>query len=91
MAATHVFTCQCGVQKKTSNHWILATRTPHGLRFQPWDWDLALSDDVIVLCGERCAAALLSRALGEWKQTADDVQHHAVPVSNHAASYAAAL
>jgi hypothetical protein len=23
---------------------------------------------VIVLCGEGCAAALLSRSLGEWKQ-----------------------
>ena len=68
MAATHQFTCVCGVQKKTSNHWILATYTPGNLRFTPWDTNLALRDDVIVLCGEGCAAALLSRSLGEWKQ-----------------------
>lgn len=40
------------------------------IRFAPWDWNLALSDNVIVLCGERCAAGLLSRSLGEWKQDA---------------------
>lgn len=69
MAATHVFTCTCGIQKKTTNHWILAIIEPGCVRFLPWDTALALRDDVIVLCGERCAAALLSRSLGEWKQT----------------------
>jgi hypothetical protein len=68
MAATPLFTCVCGVQKKTSNHWILVTYKPGNLRFAPWDTGLALQDDVIVLCGEGCAAALLSRSLGEWKQ-----------------------
>jgi hypothetical protein len=58
------------VQKKTSNHWILATYTPGNLRFVPWDTNLALRDDVIVLYGEGCASALLSRSLGEWKQPA---------------------
>ena len=67
MAATHLFTCVCGVQKKTSNHWILATVTPGSVRFVPWDTSLAMRDDVIVLCGEGCAAALLSRSLGDWK------------------------
>jgi hypothetical protein len=37
----------------------------------PWDWKLAQSDDIIVLCGENCATSLLSRSLGEWKQTAE--------------------
>ncbi len=69
MASTATFTCLCGIQKKTSNHWILATHTSSGIRFAPWDWNLALSDNVVVLCGEGCAAALLSRALGNWKQT----------------------
>ena len=68
MAATSLFTCVCGVQKKTSNHWILATYTPGDLRFAPWDDKRALRDNVIVLCGEGCAAALLSRLLGEWKE-----------------------
>lgn len=68
MASSAIFTCVCGTQNKISNHWILATRTPHGLKFSPWDWNLALSDNVIVLCGEGCAAALLSRSLGDWKQ-----------------------
>ncbi len=74
MAATHLFTCFCGVQKKTSNHWILATRTSSSVRFVPWDQNLALSDDVIVLCGEGCATALLSRSLGEWKQVDLDAE-----------------
>ena len=67
MASTATFTCLCGVQKKASNHWILATQHGATIRFSAWDWDLALSDNVVILCGERCAAALLSRSLGEWK------------------------
>lgn len=77
MAATHLFTCTCGVQKKTTNHWILAVVTPASIRFVPWDSNLALHDDVIVLCGERCAAALLSRSLGDWKAS----EYTATPVS----------
>ena len=69
MAATATFTCVCGIQKSASNHWILAMRTPTGVKFIPWDWNLALNDDVIILCGEGCAAALLSRAMGEWKES----------------------
>lgn len=68
MAATPTFTCVCGVQKKTSNHWILAICTSHDVRFLPWDWNLALDDSVIVLCGEGCAASLLSRSMGDWKR-----------------------
>jgi hypothetical protein len=67
MAATPTFTCLCGTQRKSSNHWILALRTPGSIKFIPWDWNLALSDNVIILCGEGCAAALLSRSLGDWK------------------------
>ncbi|MBS1800355.1 MAG: hypothetical protein JSS95_11050 [Acidobacteria bacterium] len=67
MAAITTFTCVCGVEKRTSNHWILARVTSDSVTFLPWDWNLALTDDIIVLCGEGCAAALLSRSLGEWK------------------------
>jgi hypothetical protein len=67
MAATTLYTCLCGIQKKTSNHWVLAKATSHGITFMPWDTDLARSGDIIVLCGEGCATALLSRSLGEWK------------------------
>jgi len=66
MAATPEFTCICGVQKKVSNHWVLARLTPSGIEFMQWDRDVALRDDVIVLCGEGCATAALSRCLGEW-------------------------
>ncbi len=66
MAATPEFICICGVQKKVSNHWVLARFTQRGIEFMPWDRNLALSDDVIVLCGEGCASAALSRCLGEW-------------------------
>jgi hypothetical protein len=67
MAFIETFTCVCGVQKKNSNHWVLARFTPPGIDFMPWDSNLARSSDVITLCGEGCAAALLSRSLGEWK------------------------
>jgi hypothetical protein len=39
----------------------------------PWDWDLALNSDIIVLCGEGCASALFSRCLGEWKRPVQSV------------------
>jgi len=67
VAVTPLFTCICGIQKKTSNHWVLAKMTPTDIRFMPWNAKLAVSDDIIVLCGEGCAAALLSRSLGKWK------------------------
>ncbi len=73
MAAITLFTCVCGVQKKTSNHWVLAKRTQRGITFMPWDWDLAVSNDIIVLCGEGCATSLLSRSLGDWKKPAQPV------------------
>ncbi len=69
MAVISTFTCVCGIQKKTSNHWVLAKATPFGVGFMPWDENIARSKEVIVLCGEGCAAALLSRSLGEWKQS----------------------
>jgi len=93
MAATPLFTCTCGVQKKTTNHWILAITSAHDVRFMPWDANLALEDNVIVLCGERCAAALLSRCLGEWKAseyTAAPVTTAVATVKAPAASSAAA-
>jgi hypothetical protein len=68
MAATSLFTCLCGIQKKTSNHWVLAKIASRKITFMPWDSQLAHRDDIIVLCGEGCAAALLSRSLGDWKQ-----------------------
>jgi hypothetical protein len=71
MAGTTLFTCLCGVQKKTSNHWVLAKVTQQGISFMPWDDDLARSWDVIVLCGEGCATSLLSRSLGEWRQSVE--------------------
>jgi hypothetical protein len=69
MAATSLFTCTCGVQKQTSNHWVLARIRPEGISFMPWDTELAFDKDIIVLCGEGCAAALLSRYMGEWKRS----------------------
>ncbi|HEX4308903.1 MAG TPA: hypothetical protein VHZ25_02685 [Acidobacteriaceae bacterium] len=86
MAATPLFTCTCGVQKKTSNHWILAITSAHDVKFMPWDANLALEDNVIVLCGERCAAALLSRCLGDWKAS----EYTSTPVSASIASAKAA-
>ena len=70
MAVISIFTCVCGIQKKTSNHCVLAKATPFGLGFMPWDENIARNHDVAVLCGEGCATALLSRSLGEWKHSA---------------------
>jgi len=50
--------------------------TPGSLKFAPWDTRLAMEDDVIVLCGEGCATALLSRSLGDWKQSSVAPQAH---------------
>jgi hypothetical protein len=74
MAATTLFTCLCGRQKQTSNHWVLAKVTASGsITFMPWDWNMAMNSDIIVLCGEGCASALLSRSLGEWKRPVQKV------------------
>jgi hypothetical protein len=70
MAATSLFTCTCGIQKKTTNHWVLAKVTTSNITFMPWDTNLAFEKDIIVLCGEGCASALLSRYMGEWKRSA---------------------
>jgi hypothetical protein len=81
MAASTIFTCICGVEKKTTNHWILARVSSSSIQFLPWDRSLALSDDIIVLCGEGCASSLLSRSLGEWKQLPPEMRNitqHAV-------------
>ena len=74
MAAISEFTCVCGVQKRTSNHWVLAKETPLGIGFMPWDSNMACSKDIIVLCGEGCAAALLSRSLGKWKPPTPNIR-----------------
>ena len=76
MAATHLFTCTCGVQKKTTNHWILALVEPGSIHFIPWDSALALRNDITVLCGERCAAKLLSQSLGDWKHADTLIAQH---------------
>ncbi|MCL2659664.1 MAG: hypothetical protein FWD64_03990 [Acidobacteriaceae bacterium] len=68
MAVIPLYSCLCGTHKKVSNHWVLARITESDIRFFPWDTELAQKDDIIVLCGEACASALLSRVLGEWKQ-----------------------
>jgi hypothetical protein len=73
MAATTLFTCLCGRQKQVSNHWVLARITSNGITFMPWDRDLALNSDIIVLCGEGCASALFSRSLGDWKRPVQSV------------------
>ena len=70
MAMTTLFTCVCGVQKKTSNHWVLAKVSDNGITFMPWDAELARRNDIVVLCGEGCAASMLSRSLGDWKKPA---------------------
>ena len=70
MAAVTLFTCVCGVQKKTSNHWVLAKVSDSGITFMPWDAELARRGDIVVLCGEGCAASMLSRSLGDWKKPA---------------------
>ena len=62
----HVYQCdECGVQKKESNHWVLAfVNTERALNFWPWSDDVP---DAIHLCGEGCAAKVLSKQVASWK------------------------
>lgn len=53
MAVTPLFTYVCGIQKKTTNHWVLAEVKGSDIRFMPWDSNLALREDIIVLGGVR--------------------------------------
>ena len=75
MAATTLFTCLCGVQKKETNHWVLARVEHQRVSFMAWDDELAMKRDIVVLCGEGCAASMLSRSLSDWKQPAQPIEH----------------
>lgn len=61
---------ECGVQKQESNHWVLAfSLSGIGVHvvFQPWDDKDADEDGVLTLCGEGCAAKVLSKEISKWK------------------------
>lgn len=69
-----IFSCdQCGVEKKESNHWVLAYRIRGHLLFVPWATDpdtlpLQYNSEVYHLCGEGCSARLLSADIFSWHQ-----------------------
>ena len=85
MAATPLFTCTCGVQKKTSNHWILAITSAHDVRFMPWDANLAMEDHVIVLCGERFVLPLCSAGASATGRPLSTPHRRAWPLSGRSA------
>jgi hypothetical protein len=58
---------ECGVQKKESNHWVIAYNYVPAMIFQPWDNEQADKEGVLTLCGEGCAAKVLSKQIASWK------------------------
>lgn len=58
---------ECGVQKKESNHWVLAINDVTAMLFKPWDDNLANAKGVLTLCGEGCAVKVLSKQIASWK------------------------
>ena len=77
MAITENITCDvCGTQKGEANHWMLwrageivpgVDGKVGGVQFAPWHPELYHL--YRHLCGESCAARLLSRSIEDWQQT----------------------
>ena len=68
MASIATFTCLCGARKQTSNHWILAQRTRHSIKFLPWDWALASQRQCRHPLRRGLRRRPPRRSLGDWKQ-----------------------
>jgi len=65
---------ECGAVKQQSNHWVLAWSSERlgrhvgrHVSFVPWLADATDRDSLIHLCGEGCAAKVLSKAIAGWK------------------------
>ena len=59
---------ECGVHKKESNHWVLAEIDGISMRMTPWDEFIATAPHPpLHLCGEGCAAKVLSKQIASWK------------------------
>jgi hypothetical protein len=54
----------CGKHKEVSNHWWVVFQVS-GLELWPWREDLAQHSEAKHLCGEGCAAKLMSK----WMET----------------------
>lgn len=69
-----IYQCdECGVQKQESNHWVVGFIWPPGsapISFLPWPdaGPQGNSPNVIHLCGEGCAAKVLSKQIAKWKE-----------------------
>lgn len=94
MAVVHTYTCICGTEESATKGWILAEVRSDAIAFLPWNHDTASRDDIITLCGERCATTLLSRSMGEWESLPTEIPQEmpasltaSVLVHSHAHSY----
>jgi hypothetical protein len=68
MVVRRSYSCNiCGVERKTANHWFVATQGNGYLHIVPWhiaEREGKLNDDnAIHLCGQVCAHKLLDRFL----------------------------
>jgi hypothetical protein len=62
------YTCdECGVQKQQSNHWLIGL-AKQWMEFWPWDEVMASRPEYLHLCGEGCAAKVLSKQIASWKE-----------------------
>lgn len=53
---------ECGVQKQESNHWVICLHR-NWLEFWPWSEEMAIKSGFLHLCGEGCAAKVLSKQI----------------------------
>lgn len=66
MSLLSTYICdQCGKQKETSNHWWIAIISNSKIAFFPWITGFAVDSKATHLCGEGCAAKLMS----QWMET----------------------
>lgn len=60
---------ECGAVKKESNHWLVfRLHEPPMMIFHPWDARECDDRYSIHICGEACAAKLVSRQIAKWKE-----------------------
>jgi hypothetical protein len=63
----------CPAVKQQSNHWLLALVYGAAVHFYPWDADVPDRDELKHICGQGCAAKLLSQTIEAWAKPSEPV------------------
>lgn len=69
MSKSLLYVCDsCGTPRTPSNHWLMANIKYTRIEVMPWEEGTAATDETILhLCGEGCAAKILSRQVSTWR------------------------